>query len=70
MAIRLAVYKLLYPLEKNGILQALVANTPKWMLVLSQDLPVPRNLSTHRIYDSSDSLPEISYININISETI
>jgi hypothetical protein len=66
MAIRLAVYELLYPLEKNGILQALVANTP----VLSQDLPVPRTLSTHRIYNSSDSLPEISYININIAETI
>jgi hypothetical protein len=29
MAIRLAVYELLHPLGKNGILQALVANMPK-----------------------------------------
>jgi len=34
--IRLVVYELLQPLErKKGILQALVTNTQKWMLVMS-----------------------------------
>ena len=37
---------------------------------MSEDLPFPRTFSTHRIYDSSDFLPEINYTNVNIAETI